>query len=90
MTAAMEHDRYRSPLGIYDEAFDAAGVARSTWAVATHAVGSVSPGALHERQRDADRLLDAEGAGHLVHELALDRGTDRHGVPAHARVESRP
>ena len=75
---------------IYDEAFEPSGVPRPTWSVATHAVGSMDPAALHERQRDADRLLDAEGAGHLVHELALDRGTDRHGVPFAARVESRP
>ena len=75
---------------IYDEAFDPMGVPRPTWSIATHAVGSMDPSALHERQRDADRLLDAEGAGHLVHELAFDRGTDRHGVPFSARVESRP
>ena len=90
MTSPMELDQYRSAQGIYDEAFDAAGVIRPTWSVATHAVGSMSPAALHERQRDADRMLDAEGAGHLVHELALERGADRHGVPAQARVESRP
>jgi len=90
MTPPMESHEYRPPRGGYDEAVDAAGVPRATWLVATHAVGSLAPSTLHERQRDADRLLDAEGAGHLVHELALERGADRHGIPASARVESRP
>ena len=90
MTPGMESTQYRAPLGGYDETVDAAGVARPTWKVAAHAVGSFAPSALRDRQRDADRLLDAEGAGHLVHDLALERGTDRHGVPASARVESRP
>ncbi|MGB8861035.1 MAG: circularly permuted type 2 ATP-grasp protein [Ilumatobacteraceae bacterium] len=86
----MEYARHLAPHGGYDEAFDASGVMRPMWSIATHAVGSMDAAALHERQRDADRLLDAEGAGHLVHELALDRGTDRHGVTAAAKVESRP
>ena len=99
MTPRMESTphQYRAPAGGYDEAVDADGGARANWAVATHAVGSLEPAVLHERQRDADRLLDAEGAGHLVHDLALDRadrlgdhGADRHGVSAAARVESRP
>jgi len=90
MTAAMDFDQYRAPLGGFDEAFDHSGQPRPNWSVVVHAVGSLEPAVLHERQRDADRLLDAEGAGHLVHELAFDRGTDRHGVSASARVESRP
>ena len=92
MTPGMEPVpyQYRAPQGGYDEAVDATGAPRATWTVVAHAVGSMEPAALHERRRDADRLLDAEGAGHLVHELALERGADRHGVAASARVESRP
>ncbi len=84
------YDALNTPSNIYDEAFDSAGDVRPTWSIATAALGSMEPSALHERQRDADRLLDAEGAGHLVHELAFDRGTDRHGVPFSARADSRP
>jgi len=84
------YDAFNAPPNIYDEAFDSTGAPRPTWSIATHALGSMEPSALHDHQRDADRLLDAEGAGHLVHELAFDRGTDRHGVPFAARVESRP
>ena len=90
MTVPMDSYQYPAPRVGYDEALDASGAVRPTWSIATHAVGSMDPAALRDRQRDADRLLDAEGAGHLVHELALERGTDRHGVPASARVESRP
>ena len=90
MTPAMDLHQYRAPQGGYDEAFDAAGEARPCWSVAKQAVGSMETSALLERQRDADRLLDAEGAGHLVHELAFERAIDRHGVSASARVESRP
>ena len=85
-----ESDAYDAASSIYDEAFDASGAQRSTWSIAVNAIGSMEPAALHDRQHDADRLLDAEGAGHLVHELAFDSGTDRHGVPFSARAESRP
>ena len=90
MTVPMDSYQYPAPRVGYDEALDASGAVRPTWSIATHAVGSMEPASLRDRQRDADRLLDAEGAGHLVHELALERGTDRHCVPASARVESRP
>ena len=55
----------------------------------SRALGQVRPGELPERQRRIDRLLDAEGAGHLVHELTFDA---RRPAAAHATVEgtSRP
>ena len=43
---------------------------------------------LRERQLQADRLLDAQGTGHLVHEISL--APDRHGVSAAARSVSHP
>lgn len=89
MTPAMEPVLYLAPRGGYDETADPTGAPRATWSVAIDALGSLSPGALLQRQRDADRLLDAEGAGHLVHDLALERVSDRHGAEA-PMVDSRP
>lgn len=64
---------YHAPRGGYDEAVDPSGVSRPAWSAVVEAVGSLWPGVLLERQRDADRMLDAEGAGHLVHDLGLDQ-----------------
>ncbi|MEI8241436.1 MAG: circularly permuted type 2 ATP-grasp protein, partial [Actinomycetota bacterium] len=76
----LEGLRYAPAAGGFDEVFDRDGSPRVTWAAMARALGSMDPGVLRERQRQADRLLDAEGTGHLVHELSL--GTDRHGVTA--------
>ena len=73
MTPSMESQQYHAPRGGYDEAVDPSGVPRPAWSAVADAMGSLWPGALLERQRDADRMLDAEGAGHLVHDLGLDR-----------------
>ena len=61
---------------------------------ASAACSAPRPGELLERQRQADRLLDAEGAGHLVHELTYERAgmphvQERPGGPV-LRVEDRP
>jgi uncharacterized circularly permuted ATP-grasp superfamily protein/uncharacterized alpha-E superfamily protein len=61
--------------GRYDEAVAADGRMRPGWARVAAALEDPRPGALLERQRQAERLLDAEGAGHLVHELAYERST---------------
>jgi uncharacterized circularly permuted ATP-grasp superfamily protein/uncharacterized alpha-E superfamily protein len=57
--------RYR-PVGGYDEAVDADGRVRPAWQPLLAALDQ-DPGALRDRQRHLDRLLEAEGAGHLVH-----------------------
>lgn len=64
--------RYRPDEGRYDEALDSDGSPRSAWVPLIRAIAASGVGVLSERQRQADRLLDAEGAGHLVHDMALD------------------
>ena len=44
-----------------------------SWSDLGVSLADVRPGELLERQRQTDRLLDAEGAGHLVHELTFER-----------------
>ncbi|MFM2078044.1 MAG: hypothetical protein RJA49_1934 [Actinomycetota bacterium] len=80
--------RYHPTPGRYDEVFDTDGAPRPTWQVVARALGSFEPGVLHDRQLQADRLLDAQGTGHLVHEISL--ATDRHGVSAAERAVSHP
>jgi uncharacterized circularly permuted ATP-grasp superfamily protein/uncharacterized alpha-E superfamily protein len=79
---------YSPTAGRWDEVLDVDGSLRPAWSTAARALGSFDPRELLERQRQADRLLDAEGTGHLVHELSL--ATDRHGNSAAARSVSRP
>jgi uncharacterized circularly permuted ATP-grasp superfamily protein/uncharacterized alpha-E superfamily protein len=64
---------YVPPRGRFDEAVAPDGSLRPTWTDLGVSLGDVRPGELLERQRQADRLLDAEGAGHLVHELTFER-----------------
>ena len=79
---------YAPTAGRWDEVLDTDGSLRPAWQAAARALGPFHPGELLDRQRQADRLLDAEGTGHLVHELSL--ATDRHGNSAAARSVSRP
>ena len=88
MTQSIEVGHYRAPNGVYDEVIDAHGTARANWLAVVSSLGSMHPAALIERQRQTNRLLDAEGTGHLVHEITL--ATDRHGHTASARAQSRP
>jgi uncharacterized circularly permuted ATP-grasp superfamily protein/uncharacterized alpha-E superfamily protein len=80
--------QYRGRQDSYDEVVDAAGNARASWQPVARSLGGFDPALLAERQRSAARLLDAEGTGHLVHELSL--ATDRHGNTASERSVSRP
>lgn len=57
---------YRPSAHTYDEAVDAEGSLRTPWTLVGRVLGQVQPGELVQRQRLLDRLLDAEGAGHLV------------------------
>jgi uncharacterized circularly permuted ATP-grasp superfamily protein/uncharacterized alpha-E superfamily protein len=86
MSADVAH--YSPPRGGFDEVVDADGAVRLAWQTASRVLGSFGPALLLERQRQADRLLDAEGTGHLVHELSL--ATDRHGNTATDRAISHP
>ena len=56
----------------FDEAVAPDGTMRPTWSEVGRSLGATRPGELLERQRQADRMLDAEGAGHLIHELTFD------------------
>lgn len=80
--------RYAPSPGRFDEVVDADGSTRPTWQAVARALGSFEPAVLRERQLQADRLLDAQGTGHLVHEISL--APDRHGVSAAARSVSHP
>ncbi|MCU1502654.1 MAG: hypothetical protein JWM12_2008, partial [Ilumatobacteraceae bacterium] len=64
---------YRPQRGRFDEAVDDDGALRPAWARLVSALGTTTPTLFAERQRQADRLLDAEGAGHLVHQISLER-----------------
>ncbi|MEO5899235.1 MAG: circularly permuted type 2 ATP-grasp protein, partial [Ilumatobacteraceae bacterium] len=71
---------YGAEPGRFDEALDGDGGLRPMWSRLVASLGQVTPAIFAERQRQADRLLDAEGAGHLVHEISLHRGaTPEHG-----------
>ena len=74
-SVAYRPDRHR-----FDEAVLPDGTVRPVWATVGPALGSLDPGMLREHRRQADRLLDAEGAGHLVHELGHD-GTSSDSSP---------
>ena len=68
--------RYQATVGRFDEAIADDGSTRPGWAAVDRLLGTASPELLVEQRRRADRLLDAEGAGHLVHDLAIERWAD--------------
>jgi uncharacterized circularly permuted ATP-grasp superfamily protein/uncharacterized alpha-E superfamily protein len=73
---------YEVPAGSFDEAVGPDGLLREPWATVTRAFGPILPGELAERQRRIDRLLDAEGSGHLVHELTINGARSSSGDTA--------
>ncbi len=88
MSTSVEFEQYRAPQGGYDEVIGSDGAPRAGWKTVARALGALDPAVLLERQRQTNRLLDAEGTGHLVHELSL--ATDRHGHSAASRSQSHP
>ena len=78
--------QYQPQPGRYDEAVAADGAMRPVWGTIARALHDMRPIDLLDQQRQADRLLDAEGAGHLVHELLPD---DAHPDQP-TTVDSRP
>ena len=74
----------------YDEVVERDGSVRPVWRTASSALGVSDPHAMLQRRMAADRLLDAQGSGHLVHELTLGEPVDRRGSTIHTRSESRP
>lgn len=57
---------YHAAAARFDEAVDADGMLRPCWSLLGRVLGHVQPGELMARQQLLNRLLDAEGAGHLV------------------------
>ena len=78
--------RYEVAPGRFDEAVAADGSTRPGWHAVDRFLGTAAPDMLIEQRRRADRLLDAEGAGHIVHDLAIERWA-QNGVAAD---DSRP
>jgi uncharacterized circularly permuted ATP-grasp superfamily protein/uncharacterized alpha-E superfamily protein len=72
-TATTPSLAYAPQAGRYDEAMADDGLLRPAWSRLVAALGPTNPVQFAERQRQADRLLDAEGAGHLVHRISLER-----------------
>lgn len=66
-----EPHRYAPSPGRFDEAIAADGTVRPAWRAVDRVLRSPEVGALVELQRQADRLLEAEGTGHLVHDLSI-------------------
>ena len=83
----LSRSMYQPQTGRFDEAVAEDGSVRPAWSSVGAALGEMRPSDLLDHQRQADRLLDAEGAGHLVHELTPD-GSHADGEPAF--VDSRP
>ncbi len=84
----LDTHRYPHDPDRFDDAVDAVGDVRPSWSGLERALGTMETASLLERQRQADRLLDAEGAGHLVHELRLDRrGAQREGSASSRRAQ---
>jgi uncharacterized circularly permuted ATP-grasp superfamily protein/uncharacterized alpha-E superfamily protein len=60
--------RYRAAGGRHDAAVDASGAPRPGWERLLDALDRIGPSELDRRQRAADRLMLAEGAGMLLHD----------------------
>ena len=56
----------------YDEAVDPTGETRPTWRSLSRAIARLGPAELVERQRQADRLVEAEGASYLFNDDGAD------------------
>jgi uncharacterized circularly permuted ATP-grasp superfamily protein/uncharacterized alpha-E superfamily protein len=70
-TSRTLHD-YPVQLDRYDEAVEPSGETRPAWRTLSHTIARMSTAELLDRQRQADRLVEAEGASYLFH----DGGTD--------------
>jgi uncharacterized circularly permuted ATP-grasp superfamily protein/uncharacterized alpha-E superfamily protein len=56
----------------YDEAVEASGETRPTWRSLSRAIARLTPGELIDRQRQADRLVEAEGASYVFNDDGSD------------------
>lgn len=56
----------------YDEAIEPTGETRPTWRSLSRAIAKLAPAELIERQRQADRLVEAEGASYLFNDDGAD------------------
>jgi uncharacterized circularly permuted ATP-grasp superfamily protein len=82
----LHESQYQPQPGRYDEAVGDDGAMRPAWTAIGSSLREMQPIDLLDQQRQTDRLLDAEGAGHLVHELLPDADADGRT----AVVDSRP
>ncbi len=60
---------YAVPSEGYDEAVGAGGQTRPAWRALSQAIAVMSPPEVASRQREADRLVESEGASHLFHDF---------------------
>ncbi|MEO6125309.1 MAG: circularly permuted type 2 ATP-grasp protein [Ilumatobacteraceae bacterium] len=56
----------------YDEAVGPTGETRPAWSPLSRAIATMSPADVADRQRQADRLVESEGASHLFHDFGDD------------------
>lgn len=54
----------------YDEAVSSTGETRPAWQCLSQSVAALSPADIESRQRQADRLVEAEGASYLFHDVS--------------------
>src|SRR5829696_537542 len=65
---------YRVPGSGFDEAVDPSGATRPSWRSLSRALARLTTSDLIDRQRQADRLVEAEGASYLFNDDGLDSG----------------
>ena len=70
-TSKTLHD-YPVRLDVFDEAVDPSGEARPAWRTLSRTIAGMSQAELADRQRQADRLVEAEGASYLFHDDGND------------------
>lgn len=66
-----DEGQYRPSPNRFDEALAPDGGVRQAWRPVADMLRGLGRGELLERRHQADRMLDAEGAGHLVHDLGM-------------------
>ena len=71
-TSSTTLHNYAVQTGGYDEAVDPSGEPRPAWRALSRTIAGMTPAELASRQRQADRLVEAEGASYLFHDGGAD------------------